>query len=76
MFHMNTALPVFVKTLGPNHAYVAEAKNIVGAVYKQLNAQSLARQLFQLEEAYDIYVQCLGPMHPDTQKPTQDLAQI
>jgi hypothetical protein len=74
MFHINTVLPVYVENLGPNHAYVAETKNTMGAIYKQLNDQNLARQLFR--EAYNIYVPCLGPMHPDTQKAAQDLAQI
>jgi tetratricopeptide (TPR) repeat protein len=57
-----------------NTAYVAEAKNIMGAVYKQLNDQNLAKKLFQ--EAYDSYKQCLGPKHPDTLKAAQDLAQM
>ena len=40
----------------------------------EIEIQSLARKLFR--EAHNSYVQCLGPMHPDTQKAAQDLAQI
>jgi hypothetical protein len=61
-----------MESLGEKHAYV-----IMDAVYKQSNdqkVQNLAKKLFQ--ESYDPYKIWFGPMHPDTLKAAQDLAQM
>ena len=67
-------LEIKIKTVGLRHESVARTKFNIGLVYLQLGNLSQAR--LQFENAHTIFVQSLGPDHPNTKWAARELEQI
>jgi tetratricopeptide (TPR) repeat protein len=73
LLHLNKALAMqeLEVALGPSHPSVAMTNGNMGYVYEQLGNLAQAQSCF--EEVYRIFLQSLGPDHPNTRHAARDL---
>eukprot|EP00291_Cryptomonas_curvata_P024290 CAMPEP_0172173864 /NCGR_PEP_ID=MMETSP1050-20130122/13328_1 /TAXON_ID=233186 /ORGANISM="Cryptomonas curvata, Strain CCAP979/52" /LENGTH=125 /DNA_ID=CAMNT_0012845741 /DNA_START=15 /DNA_END=392 /DNA_ORIENTATION=+ len=71
---MEKVLEIELKSLGPSHVSVAMTRENIGYVYQKLGNLAQARSC--IEEAHTIFVQSLGPDHPNTKKAARSLEQL
>ncbi len=65
------SLEIKINSLGIQHASVVMTKDNMGYVYEQLGNLAKAQSCFK--EVHTIFLQSLGPDHPNTRQAAHDL---
>ena len=64
LLHLQKALEINVKCLGPSHVSVADTKYNIAGLYRKQGNQVQARELFR--QAGSVYSKVYGEMHKET----------